>query len=28
MDVGTFGLPDALKEEIKKMVDASIAGVL
>ncbi len=28
MDVGTFGLPDALKKEIKRMVDASIAGAL
>lgn len=28
MDVGTFGLPDALKEEIKRMVDTSIAGAL
>ncbi len=28
MNVDIFGLPDALKEEIKKMVDASIAGTL
>jgi hypothetical protein len=28
MDVGIFGLPDLLKEEIKRAVDVSIAGAL